>query len=66
MGAPTLFRKTAEPTLTFDRPDWFENVNREVAAAHTQAAIFDVSPFGKIEVKGPDAEAFLMKPAQGI
>ena len=62
---PLYFGKTAEPTLTFDRPDWFENVNREVAAAHTQAAIFDVSPFGKIEVKGPDAEAFLMKTCAG-
>ena len=58
MGTPTILGKTAEPTLTFDRPDWFENVKREVAAAHTKAAIFDVSPFGKIEFKGPDAEAF--------
>jgi 4-methylaminobutanoate oxidase (formaldehyde-forming) len=62
---PLYFGKTAEPTLTFDRPDWFENVKQEVAAAHTKAAIFDVSPFGKIEVKGPDAEAFLMKTCAG-
>ena len=62
---PLYFGKTAEPTLTFDRPDWFENVKREVAAAHTKAAIFDVSPFGKIEVKGPDAETFLMKTCAG-
>jgi len=62
---PLYFGKTAEPTLTFDRPDWFENVKSEVAAAHNKAAIFDVSPFGKIEVKGPDAEAFLMKTCAG-
>ncbi len=62
---PLYFGNIAEPTLTFDRPDWFENVKREVAAAHTKAAIFDVSPFGKIEVKGPDAEAFLMKTCAG-
>ena len=62
---PLYFGKTTEPTLTFDRPDWFENVKSEVAAAHTKAAIFDVSPFGKIEVKGPDAETFLMKTCSG-
>jgi len=28
-------------------------------AAHRGAAVFDGSPFGKIEVSGPDAEAFL-------
>jgi glycine cleavage system aminomethyltransferase T/glycine/D-amino acid oxidase-like deaminating enzyme len=62
---PLYFGKTTEPKLTFDRPDWFENVKSEVAAAHTKAAIFDVSPFGKIEVKGPDAETFLMKTCSG-
>jgi len=29
-------------------------------AAHTHAAIFDLSSFGKIDVIGNDAEAFLM------
>jgi len=57
---PLYFNKTAEPVLRFDRPDWFENVRAEVMAAHERAAIFDASPFGKIEVRGPDAEAFLM------
>ncbi|MBT52501.1 MAG: FAD-dependent oxidoreductase [Mameliella sp.] len=56
---PLYFGKTAEPVLRFDRPDWFENVRAEVSAAHEKAAIFDASPLGKIEVTGPDAEAFL-------
>ena len=56
---PLYFNKTVEPELTFARPDYFEQVGREVAAAHERVAIFDLSPFGKIEVEGPDAEAFL-------
>ena len=56
---PLYFGKTAEPTMTFGKPDWFDNVASEVQAAHEHAAIFDASPFGKIDVKGPDAEAFL-------
>ena len=62
---PLYFGKTAEPRMTFERPDWFENVRDEVAAAHESAAIFDASPFGKIEVQGPEAEAFLMKTCAG-
>jgi 4-methylaminobutanoate oxidase (formaldehyde-forming) len=62
---PLYFGKTAEPRMTFERPDWFENVRQEVAAAHESAAIFDASPFGKIEVQGPEAEAFLMKTCAG-
>lgn len=56
---PLYFGKTAEPQLTFERPDWFENVASEVRAAHERAAVFDASPFGKIEVSGADACAFL-------
>jgi len=56
---PLYFGKTSEPAMTFGRPDWFENTRAEVRAAHEKAAVFDASPFGKIEVKGPDAEAFL-------
>lgn len=50
---------SGQPELRFGRPDWFEQVGREVAAAHQSAAIFDASCFGKIEVEGPDAERFL-------
>ncbi|WP_415919569.1 GcvT family protein [Tateyamaria sp. SN6-1] len=56
---PLYFGKVAEPAMTFGRPDWFANVQAEVMAAHEAAAIFDASPFGKIEVTGPDACAFL-------
>lgn len=62
---PLYFGKTAEPELRFGKPDWFENVRAEVAAAHERAAIFDASPFGKIDVTGPDAEAFLLKVCAG-
>jgi len=53
------FGKDREPRMTFDRPDWFDQVGREVAQAHEDAAIFDQSTFGKIEVEGPDAMSFL-------
>lgn len=62
---PLYFGKAAEPRMTFARPDWFENVQTEVMAAHESAALFDASPFGKIEVEGPDAEAFLLKVCAG-
>ena len=48
---PLCFGKTEEPKMTFGRPDWFENVRKEVLAAHENAAIFDASSFGKIEVQ---------------
>ena len=62
---PLYFGKSAEPVLRFDRPDWFENVRAEVMSAHERAAIFDASAFGKIEVEGPDAEAFLLHVCSG-
>ena len=62
---PLYFNKTSEPRLTFARPDWFDNVQAEVMAAHKAAAVFDASTFGKIEVEGPDAEAFLLKVCAG-
>lgn len=63
---PLYFGKTAEPRLTFERPDWFDQVAAEVKAAHESAAIFDASSFGKIDVTGPDAEAFLLKTCAGF
>ncbi|WP_282158719.1 GcvT family protein [Shimia thalassica] len=63
---PLYFGKTAEPAMTFAQPDWFEQVRDEVTAAHESAAIFDASSFGKIEVQGPDAEAFLLKTCAGF
>lgn len=57
---PLYFGKTAEPRMTFDRPDWFDAVRSEVMAAHQAAAVFDASSFGKIDVTGPDAQAFML------
>lgn len=62
---PLYFGKQHEPVLTFSRPDWFDNVGAEVRAAHEAAAVFDASSFGKIEVEGPEAEAFLLKACAG-
>lgn len=62
---PLYFVKEAEPVLTFGKPDWFDNVGREVEAAHNHAAIFDASCFGKIEVTRPDAESFLQHTCAG-
>ena len=56
---PVYFNYHSEPKLTFNRPEWFEQVGREVDRAHKKAAIFDQSPFGKVDVQGPDAETFL-------
>ncbi|MCK5517105.1 MAG: FAD-dependent oxidoreductase [Desulfobulbaceae bacterium] len=56
---PLFFNSVSEPKLTFNRPEWFEQVAQEVEQTHKRAAIFDQSTFGKIEVKGPDAETFL-------
>jgi 4-methylaminobutanoate oxidase (formaldehyde-forming) len=56
---PLYFNKQHEPRLSFDKPDWFEQVGNEVGYAHEDAAIFDQSSFGKICVRGPGAETFL-------
>ncbi len=47
------------------RPGWYgagpaeQAVAREVTMAREAAGIFDASPLGKVEVMGPDAEAFV-------
>ncbi len=56
---PLYFGKTQEPELTFGQPEWFEQVKSEVMYCHEKAAIFDQSTFGKIEVTGKNACAFL-------
>ena len=56
---PQYFGEPTIPKLTFGKPDWFEAVGREVKQAHSQAAIFEQSTFGKIEVEGPEARSFL-------
>lgn len=56
---PLYFGKIKNPELTFCRPSWHENIRREVQAAHEEAAIFDQSTFGKIDVIGTNASSFL-------
>ena len=56
---PLYFNKSSEPSLTFGKPDWFDQVGQEVEQAHRRAAIFDQSTFGKIDVRGKDAAVFL-------
>ena len=62
---PLYFGKTAEPKMTFGRPNWHDAVAAEVDATTNRAAIFDASSFGKIDVTGPDAEAFLLHTCAG-
>ena len=56
---PAYFGCESEPELGFGRPEWFGQVGAEVRQAHEEAAVFDLSPYGKISVAGPDAERFL-------
>ena len=37
--------------MTFERPNWFDKVKDEVAACRTSAAVFDLSPQAKFEIK---------------
>lgn len=62
---PLYFNAVAPPQLSFDKPDWFDNVRSEVMAAHKSAALFDLSSFGKIDVIGADAEKFLLQTCSG-
>ncbi len=56
---PLYFGKGEEPVPSFGVPCWHRAVGREVHAAHEGAAVFDQSTFGKIEVAGAGAAAFL-------
>jgi 4-methylaminobutanoate oxidase (formaldehyde-forming) len=56
---PLYFGEPGAPTLTFGTPSWQDAVEREVRAAHENAALFDLSTFGKIDVMGSDAQTFL-------
>ncbi|GJE28022.1 sarcosine oxidase subunit alpha family protein [Methylobacterium organophilum] len=41
--------------------DWLETVNREVTTVRSQVGLCDVSTFGKIDIQGRDALAFIEK-----
>ena len=42
---PLYFDKQEEPQLRFEKPDWFDQVAREVDYAHRRAAVFDQIQF---------------------
>ena len=44
---------------SFRRTNWFEPVGREVDLVMKRAGVIDLTPFGKLEVKGPDAYSFI-------
>ena len=48
-----------EMVLSFRRTNWFERVGAECAAVRDRVALADLSAFSKVEVRGPDATAFL-------
>lgn len=56
---PLFFNCDQQPELSFGEPAWHQQVAREVEYANRQAAIFDLSSFGKISITGNDAETFL-------
>ncbi|MBS0243177.1 MAG: FAD-dependent oxidoreductase, partial [Proteobacteria bacterium] len=50
-----------EPHDTWGRARWFGNVAAEHLALRNGVGLIDMSPFGKIRVEGPDAEAVLQR-----
>ncbi len=51
--------RAAERDLySFRRPGWHDVVSREVEAVRERVGLMDISAFAKLEVHGPDAEAF--------
>lgn len=44
---------------SFRRTNWFEPVGRECDLVLSKVGIIDLTPYGKIEVKGRDAADFL-------
>ena len=56
---PLYFADIDPAPTTFGRPAWFDAVGEEVGHATTGAAVFDQSGFGKIDITGDGATAFL-------
>lgn len=46
---------------SYGRADWFDTVRHEHEAAREGVVIFDLSPFAKVEVAGPDALAVVQQ-----
>jgi glycine cleavage system aminomethyltransferase T/glycine/D-amino acid oxidase-like deaminating enzyme len=52
---------TPEYEYSYGRPGWFERVREEHLAARDGVALFDLSPFAKVEIAGPDALAVVQR-----
>jgi 4-methylaminobutanoate oxidase (formaldehyde-forming) len=46
---------------TWERPAWFAHVAREHRAVRERAGVLDMTSFGKLDVRGPGALAFLQR-----
>jgi len=57
--------ETIEPELSFSRTPWFACVAAEHRAVRDSVGIIDQSTFGKLLVKGRDAEIFLQRACAG-
>lgn len=44
---------------SFHRTNWFEPARRECKLVMDKVGIVDLTPFGKLEVTGPDASRFI-------
>ena len=59
---PRWFAREDQPredAYGFKRPDWHRAVAEECKAVRESVGIMDLSAFGKIDVSGPDAQAFV-------
>ncbi len=59
---PRWFARDDQPredAYGFKRPDWHRAVAEECKAVRESVGIMDLSAFGKIDVSGPDAHAFV-------
>ena len=59
---PTWFVKAGDKGgyhPSYRRTNWFEPVGREVKAVMETAGVIDLTPFGKLQVSGPDASKFI-------
>ena len=56
---PLAFGAAPSSPLGFARPPWFDAVAREVRNTVESASLFDMTTFGRIEVTGSGAGAFL-------
>ncbi|MED4730378.1 glycine cleavage system aminomethyltransferase GcvT [Aneurinibacillus migulanus] len=60
----SLYKEHGAKTIDFggwDLPVQFSSIQKEHEAVRMKAGLFDVSHMGEVEVKGPDALAFLQK-----